>query len=266
MSDKREAVVETLDSQIESMMAGLTRYCDSTNPVREEGKDWPQEPEALSMIGMKRMRNIRECVEEVIQNNVPGDLMECGVWRGGAAILMRALLKARGVTNRKVWVCDSFEGIPPQKDRTCVEDKGVVFGPDEYLSVGLETVKANFKEYGLLDEQVVFVPGWFKDTLYGLVDELEPGDKRKGQGVRLAVLRLDGDLYESTIDCLSAMYSRVSAGGYVIIDDYALSTCRKAVDDFRAYHGVTEEMKQIDWTGVYWKKETLAVDVAGGGK
>ena len=78
--------------------------------LRENGEDWPLI--AHTMIGMKRLDNLQYCVEKVIAENVPGDLIETGVWRGGAAIFMRAILKAYGVTGRRVLVADSFEGLP----------------------------------------------------------------------------------------------------------------------------------------------------------
>jgi O-methyltransferase len=95
----------------------------------------------------------------------------------------------------------------------------------------------------LLDEQVRFLEGWFRDTL--------PAAPIK----RLAVLRLDGDLYESTIQALESLYDRLSTGGYVIIDDYGnVAGCRQAVHDFRARRGINEPIRPIDWAGVYWRR------------
>ena len=103
-------------------------------------------------------------------------------------------------------------------------------------------VRANFERYGLLDDQVRFLSGWFKDTLHNA-----PID-------RIAVLRLDGDLYESTIQALDALYSRLSPGGFCIIDDYNLAGCRQAVADYRTKHGVSAEIVEIDGSGVLWRK------------
>ena len=94
----------------------------------------------------------------------------------------------------------------------------------------------------MLDNRVKFLEGWFRDTL-----PTAPVEK-------LAVLRLDGDLYESTILALDSLYPKLSPGGFVIIDDYILEFCRKAVEDYRAKHGITDEMIQIDRTAVFWKK------------
>jgi Macrocin-O-methyltransferase (TylF) len=109
--------------------------------------------------------------------------------------------------------------------------------------VSLEEVKANFAKYGLLDDRVVFLKGWFKDTLPSAPIE------------RLAVLRLDGDMYESTMVALTSLYDKVSSNGFVIIDDYGcIESCRKAVHDFRESRGISEPILDIDGFGVYWRK------------
>jgi hypothetical protein len=203
-----------------------------------------------TMIGLARMNNIQACVEDVIRNGVEGDLIETGVWRGGATIFMRAILKAHGVTDRTVWVADSFEGLPPMtgKDATYSAEPVDVSEINEggplglALAVSLERVKENFAKFALLDDQVRFLKGWFRDTL--------PGAPIK----KLAILRLDGDMYQSTMDGLNALYNKVSAGGYVIVDDYnCWPHCKDAVDDFRKAHGILEEIIKIDQYAVYWK-------------
>ena len=195
-------------------------------------------PETL--IGMKRLNNIQFCVENVIRNNVEGDLIETGVWRGGGIIMMRGVLKAHDVSDRNVWVADSFEGCPPATIDADVDDRYSVF---DFLAVGLEEVKKNFDRYNLLDDHVKFLQGWFKDTLPNAPIE------------KLAVARLDGHMYESTNDALLALYHKISIGGYIIIDDYgSVEACRKAVIDFRAERGIEDEIRTVDWTGVYWQK------------
>ncbi|SPM43091.1 macrocin O-methyltransferase, partial [Mycobacterium numidiamassiliense] len=212
---------------------------------RELGLDWPVEAE--TMIGMQRLTSLQECVETVLAEDVPGDLVECGVWRGGASILMRAVLAAYGDKTRSVWLADSFEGVPPpdadnyKADKLPWHNMGLHrFAP--VLAVSEAQVRANFERYGLLDEQVRFLPGWFKDTLHDA-----PIDQ-------IAVLRLDGDLYESTIQGLDGLYPRLSTGGFCIIDDYNLPYCRQAVSDYREKHGITAEIVEIDGSGVFWRK------------
>lgn len=209
--------------------------------ARELGRDWPYDAE--TMIGMKRLTNLQQCIEDVVVDGVPGDLLEAGVWRGGACIFMRAMLDALGETSRKVWVADSFQGVP-KPDSKYVHDHGLTLYKHEILRVSLDQVRANFERYGFLDDRVIFLPGFFKDTLsHAPVD-------------RLAVLRLDGDLYQSTMESLTALYSKVSVGGYVIVDDYGgIRACRQAVDDFRTKLSIQTPMTEVDWTGVYWRKE-----------
>jgi hypothetical protein len=208
--------------------------------IRELGWDWPDEAE--TMIGMVRLGCIQECVERVILDGVPGDLMEAGVWRGGAVILMQGVLAAHDARDRKVWVADSFEGLPPPDSRSFTQDLAVDLSGFDELAVSLDQVKANFERYGLLDENVEFIKGWFKDTLEDAPIE------------RLAVLRLDGDYYESTIQILEALYHKVSRGGFVIVDDYLhLESCKQAVDDFRAAVGIEDEIVKVDWNSVYWR-------------
>jgi O-methyltransferase len=209
---------------------------------REEGRGWPS-ADAETMVGLRRLANIRECVEAVIADEVPGDLVETGVWRGGATIYMRAILAAHGVTDRRVWLADSFEGLPPPDESRFPHDAGDVLYTSEALAVTVDQVKDNFRRYGLLDDQVQFLPGWFEETMpTAPIDEI-------------AVLRLDGDMYSSTIVVLQALYDKVRPGGFVILDEYVdIAACRQATEDFRAARGITATIKPIDRGGVYWRK------------
>lgn len=218
---------------------------DGTRPfdasVRAVGRDWPSM--AHSMIGSKRMLQLQRAAEFVIEKQIPGDFIETGVWRGGACILLRAVLKAYGISDRRVWVADSFEGVPPPNPREFPADRDDVCYTFPALAVPLETVRANFSRYGLLDDQVVFLKGWFRDTLPGA-----PID-------RLAILRLDGDMYESTMQALAALYDKVSLGGFVIVDDFGvLENCRQAIADFRSSRNIKDRVFNIDDTGIYWQR------------
>jgi O-methyltransferase len=197
---------------------------------------------AHTMIGRKRLDNIQFCIEEVVKSGIPGDLIETGIWRGGATIFMRGVLAAYGITDRRVWAADSFQGVPPP---THPQDAGFDISARVYpvLSVELEEVQELFERYGLLDEQVFFLEGWFKDTL-----PQAPIDT-------LAVLRLDGDLYESTMDALNPLYTKVASGGFIIVDDYyAVQQCAQAINDFRTAYGIADPMHKIDDQSVYWRK------------
>jgi hypothetical protein len=196
-----------------------------------------------TMIGRKRLDNIERCLDIVRLDNIPGDVIETGVWRGGAAIFMRGYLAAHNMFDRRVWVADSFEGLPKP---TLTQDAGYDFSAERMpiLAVSLEEVKENFRRYGLLDEQVEFVKGWFKDTLHRAPIE------------KLAIARLDGDLYESTMDALNALYDKVVPAGFVIIDDYNdFEPCGRAVNEFREKLSICAPLQNIDWAGVYWRKE-----------
>lgn len=208
---------------------------------RHIGGDWPSDAE--TMIGMLRLNNLQECVTDVIKNEVPGDLIETGVWRGGASIFMTAALKAYGETERTVWVADSFRGLPEPEDQTHAGDIADPLVKFRDLAVPLDVVKDNFRKYGLLNDQVRFLVGWFQDTL------------PSAEVDRLAVLRLDGDMYDSTMVALETLYHKLSVGGYVIVDDYsALPACKDAVDEFRAREGITDPLLPVDWAAVYWQR------------
>ena len=209
--------------------------------LREVGRDWPAT--AQTMIGVRRLRNLRTLVEDVIRSEVPGDLIETGVWRGGACILMRAVLSAYRIRDRRVWVADSFKGVPPPDVESYPADRESTYHTFPDLSVSADVVRRNIEKYGLLDNQVVFLEGWFKDTLPRAPIEA------------LALLRLDGDLYESTIVALNSLYGKLSVGGYVIVDDYhVVAGCRQAIDDFLSERGISPRISEIDGVGVFWQK------------
>ncbi len=209
---------------------------------REHGLDWPSE--ALTMIGVKRLSNLRQLTQTIIEEGVPGDLIETGIWRGGACIMMRAVLFTFGVTNKRIWAADSFSGLPPGDPEKYPLDAKSDFHSYKQLAVPLNDVKQNFKGLGLLDNQTVFLQGWFKDTL------------PKAAIDQLALIRLDGDMYESTMDALDALYPKLTKGGFVIIDDYHIvPACRAAVTDYCTKHGLEPDISEIDGVGVFWRNE-----------
>jgi len=265
--------------------------------LRVLGQDMPIQ--AHTMVGWRRLTNIENCAASVIDAGVPGDFVETGVLRGGSAIFMRAILKAYGVTDRRVIACDTFEA-PPERRNTFVgnlakrplfklaswmtripSDRWHLYlyrqieqrqrswpasanpSPEwvdlsldmvRYLeknqsliepkdTVSLAAVKSHFARYGLLDSQVLFLQGFFSDTL--------PEAPMEAVGI----LRCDGDTYESTRSVLDVLYEKVSPGGFVIVDDYhSFSDAKDAVDEFRAEHGIIDELIAIDESAVYWQK------------
>jgi len=206
--------------------------------IRAAGVDWPLH--GVTMVGLRRLDDLQTCVEEVVREDVPGDLIETGTWRGGASILMRATLDALGA-GRTVWVADSFQGFPaPDDDHP---DRGGLAAID-YLAVPEAQVRDNFARLGC-DQGVRFLPGFFEDTLPELV------------GRSWAVVRLDGDSYEATRLALEVLYPGLSVGGHLVVDDYgALEECRRAVEEFRARHGIVEPLQRVDWTGARWRRTT----------
>lgn len=219
----------------------LVKARNVSESQRIEGEIWPGY--ADSMIGMKRLDNLQECIEIILKDNIEGDLIETGVWRGGACILMKAVLEAYGDNVRKIFVADSFEGLPKPDVEMHPADMGDRHYKYNYIAVSQDEVEKNFRKYELLDEKIIFLKGWFKDTLPQAPIE------------KLSILRLDGDMYGSTIDALNCLYSKLSIGGFCIIDDYALKGCKAAVDDFRKKHNINSEIIKIDWSGAYWRKE-----------
>ena len=207
--------------------------------VRALGRDWPGL--AQTMIGTVRMRNLRHLCETTILDGTPGDFVETGVWRGGACIYMRGILEAYGDATRRVFVADSFKGLPPPNPTEYPADTGDQHHTRTQLAVSRSDVEENFRRYGLLDDRVIFLEGWFKDTL-----STAPIDK-------IAVLRLDGDMYEATIQVLDSLYHKVSPGGFVIVDDYNLRPSAQAVNDFRTKHGVHSPLIPIDGWAVWWR-------------
>lgn len=219
---------------------------DDYRKSREVGINYGRTIENLgfqhTMVGRRRLENIEACLERILADGVAGDCIECGVWRGGAVVFMRGYLAAHGITDRTVWVADSFEGVPAPSH---AQDAGLDLSASRFpmLAIDLDTVRDLFERYGLLDDQVRFLRGWFKDTL------------PKAPIRSLCLLRLDGDLYESTMDALLALYDKVSPGGYVIVDDYGcLPQCRKAVEEFRSPRGIADKIEEVDWTGAFWRK------------
>ncbi len=161
--------------------------------------------------------------EDVIRRGIPGDMVECGVFAGAqCAVMAKAILLAGD--KRRVHLFDSFAGMPqcgPEDHEFIRSNKR----PGEACQT-IEDVKRNMAEWQIPDEMLVYHKGWFADT----VPNSETGP--------IALLRLDGDLYESTKVCMTHLYPRVSMGGWVIVDDYHLSGCEKAVREIVAPHPI----------------------------
>ncbi len=234
-SPLKSAIIRELDKR--SLQLVRRRPYDPV--ARERGSDWPMF--GFTMAGARRLANVEECIASVVADAVPGDFVECGVWRGGSSIFARAAFDAYGARDRLVWLADSFEGMPARTsdDMADPELKGTT-----YLEQSLEQVKSNFARFDLLDDRVKFVKGWFSESL-----PTAPIGK-------ISILRLDGDYYSSTMDALKALYSKVSVGGYIIVDDYnAFASCKAAITDFCKVENISPELHKIDDIAVYWRRE-----------
>ena len=200
----------------------------------------------LTMLGKQKLDTLRFCIEDVLKQSIPGDIIETGVWKGGATIYAAGILKAHRDIQKKVFVADSFAGLPRPDAQKYPQDKGGTHHTRKDLAVGLEEVKDNFSRFDLLSKQVVFIRGFFEVSLQSADIE------------KLSVLRLDGDMYGSTMTVLKQLYHKLEIGGYLILDDWLLTGARKALLDFCSQIGIEEEMYQ-DYSGVFWKKSMPTV-------
>jgi O-methyltransferase/8-demethyl-8-(2,3-dimethoxy-alpha-L-rhamnosyl)tetracenomycin-C 4'-O-methyltransferase len=181
---------------------------------------------------------IEKAVLAVEAKGVPGDFLEAGIWRGGAIVLMRALLKAYNISGRKVFAADSFAGIPTN---TRAINDPVDLWSDRWVA-SLDEVRQAISRFGLLDDKIKFVVGYFEDSLQSL------------EGKRFSVVRLDSDSYDSVETSLEYLYPLLSQGGFLIVDDWHLPGCRMAVMDYRSQLGIRDEVHE--WDGnAYWVKQ-----------
>lgn len=218
-------------------------------PLRAMGGDWPFS--GLTMVGLSRLDDLQACVESVVADQVEGDVIEAGAWRGGASILARATLDSLGADERTVWVADSFAGLPAPNLEAFPEDRELDLSRIDFLAVPPEEVRSHFARFGC-EHGIELVEGLFDETLPSLRDHH-----------RWAVVRLDGDTYEATWVGLESLYPGLSAGGYLIVDDYVLlEECRRAVDEFRSQHGITEPIEKVDWNGIRWRRESEPEPIA----
>ena len=205
---------------------------------------------SFSMVGKKRLNNVHKLIDRIFKDNIEGDFLEAGIWKGGIIIFMRACLLAYNDKNRKVWGIDSFKGLPPLDVHNFPEDKIFEKILDDWnrqeMIVSKKEVIENINKFDLYDNQVELIEGWFSDVF-----------KKNYNIKKLSLCRIDGDLYQSTYEALVGLYPKISLGGYVIIDDYGLwsGACKKAVDRFREENNINSELIKIDWAGVYWRKE-----------
>ena len=237
------------NGQMEALSTCLHRFRKGYGTHRSWG---------VGMAGIGRMLSVIDMVEDVARRNLTGSYAETGVWRGGTTIVATAALRLNGMAERPVYLCDSFRGLPlPRKD-SIQATTDVVFHRQPLLAVGVQSVLANFERYGVPHERVQPVVGYFVDSMPKLREELI------ARGERLSILRLDGDMYDSTVDVLYNLYDLLLPGGYLVVDDFGWPYkagrgfgARSAVMDFRGLHGIEDAphaLRNIDDNGAWWMK------------
>lgn len=201
------------------------------------------ESQQITMVIPSALEQLEQAVRDVVARKIPGDFIETGVWRGGACILVKALFNELN-EKRKVFVADSFQGLPKPNPHLYPDDMNDIHYLYTHLAVSEAEVRRNFERFNLLDESVVFIPGFFSDT----IPTAPVGN--------LAILRLDGDMFESTWVVLEHLYEKVSPGGYIIVDDYVGHPgCEKAVNKFRKKNGITAPLIWVEGSQTkYWIK------------
>lgn len=213
---------------------------DYVASLRKDGRDWPLF--GLTMIGEERMKNIDYVIQESVRLGVDGDFVECGVWRGGASMYARAVLNAFGETERLVYLFDSFNGLPQNTS----DNDGDFWSKMSYISVPLDEVQRHFDVSGLNGKNVIMIPGYFR---YSLPAWCLRTDRT------VAILRMDGDMFESTMDILFNLWDLVSRGGYIIVDDYhSVPAAKNALNKFFDLQGIKPELMPIDQDGIYFIK------------
>jgi hypothetical protein len=226
-------------SAIDRLGYTLSKKSDPIPDLRESAfRELYRFCQPYTMTSVERMYALYTAVNHVLDNGIEGDFVECGVWRGGSAMLMAKILVDRGVTDRRVWLYDTFEGMtaPGAYDTSFAGEAAVA--RDGWCEADIDDVTRNLRLTGIPESQRVLVKGKVEDTL--------PGEMPDGP---IAVLRLDTDWYESTKHELNVLYPKLTGNGVLIIDDYGhWQGCRKAVDEYVREHGLPLMLTRVDYT------------------
>jgi O-methyltransferase len=240
--NEERKTLETLAKRLESEGWSVTPPERYLSDMDDEFLKFWHSVKAYTMISPERGWALAEAVRYICRAGVPGDIAECGVWKGGACLLASFVLAAEEPdSTRKIWLYDTFNGMvsPGENDQIASSGQPLTDrDPEGWWAAGVEEVRATLKKSPLGAESFRFVPGPVEDTLNSNIPET------------LAILRLDTDWYESTLKELQVLYPRLSSGGLLIIDDYGHFTgARKAVDDY--FNGLGEPilLHRSDYTG-----------------
>lgn len=194
-----------------------------------------------TMVRNFNLINLYRMVRYINRNNIPGAIVECGVWNGGSAAMMAAASRDSGV-QREMWLFDSFEGLPRPSERDSAIERAFYF--EDWNKGSIEKVKHVFNTLNLSLDQVNFVKGWFDQTI-------------PGAPVReIALLHIDADWYDSVRMVLQSLYDRVAPGGYIVLDDYGYwQGCNQAVHDFFTERGIPRSaLRRVSDMGAYFQK------------
>lgn len=232
-------LLRTLYLELLAKAVSGSLHCDPSQA--RAGRIGHDSPAAAPAMG-GRLRSVRALIERIQQNAVAGDLFAACVSQGSVGIYMRGVLAAYGILDRTIFVAGSFAGPPAPDAGHQPADAGARHDSQTNPAVALERLRVCFNSFGLLDKQVGLLPGMTSDAAAATPVE------------RLALLLLGWGSNGSTVAALNALYAKVSPGGFIVIDDYVLDSCRKTVTDFRAAIGSTEPIQDIDGAAVFWQK------------
>jgi len=247
---------------IGAMLRGVKRIIKtpSTRPGPAAGaRAWPadmspqdrsilQRASTFTMTSVERQVALLDAVRYTVRRGIPGDFVECGVWRGGSSMIIALALLEMGVRDRDLYLFDTYEGMTPPTDadrsldgrsaRAQLDEQSKSDASSVWCCAGIDDVLANMTSTGYPRERIHLVKGPVEETIPGVLP------------ATIALLRLDTDWYESTRHEMLHLFPRLSADGVLIIDDYGhWQGARRAIDEYFAEHGSCHLMHRLDYTG-----------------
>jgi O-methyltransferase len=241
----RPRLVETGTAALDELRQRLRRAVRGCHPLQYA--DVSPERQALfarvrpyTQTSLERVTTLADAVEYVVAANVPGDFVECGVWRGGSSMAIALTLLGLGAGHRRLWLYDTFGEMPAPGLHDRDYAGRAVTGQETSMlgqaGLSLADVQAAMRSTGYPERQISYVPGRVEETIPGSTPS------------EIALLRLDTDWYESTRHELAHLYPRLASGGVLIVDDYGhYAGARQAVDEYFA--GAPILLTRVDYTG-----------------
>jgi len=216
--------------------------------VEEEFKDIFFKTKPYTMTSLSRLYSFYKATQYVIDNNIPGDIVECGVWKGGSMMASALTLMNKNNAQKQLYLYDTYEGMsaPTEKDKPLISKRDTLDKWKEMQSEGfnewcyspLEEVQKNLYSTNYPKEKITFIKGKVEETIPNIIPE------------KISILRLDTDWYESTYHELMHLFPRLSKGGVLIIDDYGhWKGSREAVDKYLKENEISMLLNRIDYTG-----------------